>query len=198
MSGFVRDLGAVDPWDASLERSRARRERSRRVLSRRRGGFTQRPLARPRDPFGLGALLHEELAPRMRDLAAGEVWELSLGRSRARRRAAELRFVPGGTRAKRISLGALAALTAGPAAALATGGGQAVAATGGPATTTEHDISIGSESQGQQVEHQADMLGVVLGNAGTLRIVEAQIDLRARLTLLGQIACRLLCLCRWL
>jgi len=37
MPGFVRDLAAVDPWDASLERSRSRRARSRRPLGRRRG-----------------------------------------------------------------------------------------------------------------------------------------------------------------
>jgi peptidoglycan hydrolase-like protein with peptidoglycan-binding domain len=158
MSGFVRDLGAVDPWDASLERSRARRARSRRTLARR--GSAVRAVARPLDPFGLGSLLRGELVPRTRDLAAGEVWELSLGRSRARRRAAELRFVPSGTRAKRISLGALAALTAGPAASIAAGGGQAVAATGGPATTTEHAISINAESEGRQVELVQRALGI--------------------------------------
>ncbi len=162
MSGFVRDLGAVDPWDASLERSRARRARSRGALARRRSDSAERPISRAVDPFGLGSLLRGELAPRMRDLAAGEVWELSLGRSRARRRAAELRFVPNGTRAKRISLGALAALTAGPAATLAAGGGQAVAATGGPATSTEHAISISSESQGRQVELVQHALGVAV------------------------------------
>jgi peptidoglycan hydrolase-like protein with peptidoglycan-binding domain len=158
MSGFVRDLGAVDPWDASLERSRARRARSRRTLARR--GSAERAVARPLDPFGLGSLLRGELVPRARDLAAGEVWELSLGRSRARRRAAKLRFVPSGTRAKRISLGALAALTAGPAASLAAGSTQAVAATGGPATTTEHAISINAESEGRQVELVQRALGI--------------------------------------
>jgi peptidoglycan hydrolase-like protein with peptidoglycan-binding domain len=162
MSGFVRDLGAVDPWDASLERSRSRRARSRRTLARGRKGADASQLARPADPFGLGSLLRGELAARTRDLSAGEVWELSLGRSRARRRAAELRFVPSGSRAKRISLGALAALTAGPAASIAAGGGQAVAATGGPATTTEHAISISSESQGRQVELVQRALGLAV------------------------------------
>jgi len=104
MPGFVRDLAAVDPWDASLERSRSRRARSRRPLARRRGAPTRSETPRSIDPFGLGALLRDE---RRRDLAAEEVWELSLGRSRARRRAAELRFVPTGSLAKRISLGAL-------------------------------------------------------------------------------------------
>jgi peptidoglycan hydrolase-like protein with peptidoglycan-binding domain len=160
MSGFVRDLGAVDPWDASLERSRARRARSRGALARGRKSVGARPITRSADPFGLGSLLRGELAPRTRDLAAGEVWELSLGRSRARRRATELRFVPSGTRAKRISLGALAALTAGPAATLAAGGGQAVAATGAPTTSTEHAITINSESQGRQVELVQQALGI--------------------------------------
>jgi hypothetical protein len=107
MPGFVRDLAAVDPWDASLQRSRSRRARTRRALSRRHTSATQP--TRPADPFGLAALLRDE---RRRDLAAEDVWQLSLGRSRARRRAAELRFVPTGSLAKRISLGALAALTA--------------------------------------------------------------------------------------
>jgi peptidoglycan hydrolase-like protein with peptidoglycan-binding domain len=162
MSGFVRDLGAVDPWDASLERSRARRARSHRTLARGRKAAGASQQVRPADPFGLGSLLRGELAPKTRDLATGDAWQLSLGRSRARRRAAELRFVPNGSRAKRISLGALAALTAGPAASIAAGGGQAVAATGGPATTTEHAISISSESQGRQVELVQHALGLAV------------------------------------
>jgi peptidoglycan hydrolase-like protein with peptidoglycan-binding domain len=106
--------------------------------------------------------LRVEPAHRERDLAAADVWELSLGRSRARRRAAELRFVPSGSRAKRISLGALAALSAAPTASLLAGGGQAIAASGGPATTTEHTISISSESQGRQVELVQRALGVAV------------------------------------
>ncbi len=155
MSGFVRDLAVPTPWDASLERSRARRARSRR--GRRRGEQGVFAATRPVDPFGLGSLLS---AHRERDLAAGDVWELSLGRSRARRRAAELRFVPTGSRAKRISLGALAALSAGPAASLAASA-QATAATGvEPTTTTEHSIAISSESQGRQVELVQRALGL--------------------------------------
>jgi peptidoglycan hydrolase-like protein with peptidoglycan-binding domain len=114
--------------------------------------------ARRIDPFGLGELLRDERAAERRDLAAGEVWELSLGRSRARRRAEELRFVPSGSRAKRISLGALAALSAGPAAGLATGG--AAVANAEPATTTEHTITINSESKGRQVEQLQSALGI--------------------------------------
>jgi peptidoglycan hydrolase-like protein with peptidoglycan-binding domain len=93
-----------------------------------------------------------------RDLAAEEPWDLSLGRSRARRRAAELRFVPASSRAKRISLGALAALTVGPTASLAEGGAVAVAAE--PPTTTEHSISLSSKSKGRQVELLQEALGI--------------------------------------
>jgi peptidoglycan hydrolase-like protein with peptidoglycan-binding domain len=157
MPGFVRDLAVVAPWDASLQRSRARRERAGRGHKRS---------AKPRfasdrrsfDPFGLGALLKDERE--RRDLAASEPWELSLGRSRARRRAEQIRFVPGGSRAKRLSLGALAALSAGPAASLASAG-TAVASSGSePATTTEHTIAITSESQGRQVEMLQEALGI--------------------------------------
>jgi peptidoglycan hydrolase-like protein with peptidoglycan-binding domain len=161
MPGFVRDLAVATPWDASLERSRARRDRATR--SRRRGAAKPRFATQNRsfDPFGLGALLRRDDAPVRRDLAAEEPWELSLGRSRARRRAAELRFVPTGSRAKRLSLGALAALSAGPAASLAAGGGTAVAASGTePATTTEHTLTISSESQGRQVELLQEALGI--------------------------------------
>src|SRR5882762_1970093 len=154
MSGFPRDLAVVDPWDASLERSRARRARGRRSSAAQAA-----PLRATVDAFGLGSLLRSEWAPKRRDLAAEELWELSLGRSRARRRAAELRFVPASSRAKRISLGALAALSVGPTAGLAEG--QAVAATSGePPTTTEHTISLSSESQGRQVELLQEALGI--------------------------------------
>ncbi len=161
MPGFVRDLAVVAPWDASLERSRARRARAR---SRRRGamdGATRFTAARHGlDPFGLGSLLSGKPTADRRDLAATEPWELSLGRSRARRRAAELRFVPTGTRAKRLSLGALAALTVGPTASLADGGTAVAATSSEPATTTEHTISISSESQGRQVEMLQEALGI--------------------------------------
>jgi peptidoglycan hydrolase-like protein with peptidoglycan-binding domain len=161
MPGFVRDLAVVDPWDASLERSRARRARARRARKRNAVATAAHPSKARHglDPFGLGSLLSSKLADR-RDLAATEPWELSLGRSRARRRAAELRFVPTGTRAKRLSLGALAALTVGPAAGL-TEGGTAVASTGSePTTTTEHSISLNSESHGRQVEMLQEALGI--------------------------------------
>jgi peptidoglycan hydrolase-like protein with peptidoglycan-binding domain len=162
MPGFVRDLAVVDPWDASLERSLARRARASRAgrravvkgsagLSKSRHGL---------DPFGLGSLFSGKLAADRRDLATTQPWELSLGRSRARRRAAELRFVPSGTRAKRLSLGALAALTVGPTASLAEGGTAVAATSSEPATTTEHTISLSSESQGRQVEMLQEALGI--------------------------------------
>jgi hypothetical protein len=163
MPGLVRDLAAVDPWAASLERSRARRARARRAGRRAATRDAGRPIGSRHglDPFGLGALLSGMTAAERRDLAAAEPWELSLGRSRARRRAAELRFVPTGTRAKRLSLGALAALTVGPTASLAEG--TAVASAGSePPTTSEHAISLSSESQGRQVELLQQALGIAV------------------------------------
>jgi peptidoglycan hydrolase-like protein with peptidoglycan-binding domain len=162
MPGFARDLAVVDPWDASLERSHARRERARRSRKRSTVNGAAR-FSKSRhglDPFALGSLLSRKFVPDRRDLAATEPWELSLGRSRARRRAAELRFVPTGTRAKRLSLGALAALTVGPTATLAEGGSAVAATSSEPATTTEHTISLSSESQGRQVEMLQEALGI--------------------------------------
>ncbi len=144
MSGSPRDLAALDPWNESLRRSRARREHSRR--GRSRTGF---------DPVSL--LAHKGV----RDLADEVPWELSLGRSRARRRAAELRFVPSSARAKRLSLGALAAFTVGPAATLASGQStpSGDVPSPGPATTTEHSIVLSSGSEGRQVRLLQQALG---------------------------------------
>lgn len=92
--------------------------------------------------------------PSSRDLADAEAWELSLGRSRARRRARQLMFVPTKSRVKRISLGTLVALSAGPAASLgdANGVSQAAASiTPVPTTTTKHEIVLSSGSSGRQV-----------------------------------------------
>lgn len=162
MPGFVRDLAVVDPWDASLERSRARRARARRAGRRGVVGGAARFAATRHglDPFGLGSLLAGRQTADRRDLATPEPWDLSLGRSRARRRAAELRFVPTGSRAKRLSLGALAALTVGPTASLAEGGTAVAATSSEPATTTEHTISLSSESHGRQVEMLQEALGI--------------------------------------
>jgi peptidoglycan hydrolase-like protein with peptidoglycan-binding domain len=97
----------------------------------------------------LSALLSHE-----RDLAEELPWQLSLGRSRARRRAAELRFVPSSSRAKRVSLGALVALSVGPTASIASGQSGIVSNATGPepATTTEHVIVLSSGNEGRQVE----------------------------------------------
>jgi peptidoglycan hydrolase-like protein with peptidoglycan-binding domain len=91
-----------------------------------------------------------------RDLADLEPWELSLGRSRARRRAAQLLFVPTKSRMKRISLGTLVALTAGPAASLgdasAPAGSASPSTAPTPTTTTKHEIVLTSGSTGRQVK----------------------------------------------
>jgi peptidoglycan hydrolase-like protein with peptidoglycan-binding domain len=108
------------------------------------------------------AVLHDRAAQQMRDLADELPWELSLGRSRARRRAAELRFVPASSRAKRLSIGTLAALTVGPTASIASGGQGTVnsgAPSPEPATTTEHTIVLSFGSEGRQVQLLQAALG---------------------------------------
>src|SRR4051812_14303443 len=151
MSGCPRDLAALDPWNASLERSRARRARAKRGRIR--------PTARPASLAALLDARKRMLVPR--DLADEDAWQLSLGRSRARRRASELRFVPAGSRAKRASLGALAAFTVGPTSSLASG--QATVSVGAPnpepATTTEHVIVLSAGSEGRQVQLLQQALG---------------------------------------
>jgi peptidoglycan hydrolase-like protein with peptidoglycan-binding domain len=151
MSGYPRDLAVLDPWEASFERSRARRARARRK--------------RARSSAGTGASLAALVDTRSqllagRDLAQEQLWELSLGRSQARRRAADLRFVPASSRAKRISLGALAALTVGPTASLADGQATGVASPNPePPTTTEHSIVLSVGGEGRQVQLLQQALG---------------------------------------
>jgi len=152
MSGSPRDLAVLEHWNASLQRSQARRARSGRGRGRSGAHAAQ----------SLSALLDTRGGLRLaRDLADEQPWELSLGRSRARRRAAELRFVPTGSRAKRASLGALAALTVGPTASLASG--QATindaAPNPEPTTTTEHSIVLSFGSEGRQVQLLQQALG---------------------------------------
>ncbi len=171
MPGFPRDLAVPDPWVTSLERSRARRARSGRTGAR--GRVRAAAVLAPASPL-LGradallqqrwiATLANENAPR--DLAASELWQLSLGRSRARRRAAELRFVPAGSLAKRVSLGALAALTVGPTASIAEGRtpGKATAArtseTAASGEGATGPVELASESEGAQVEAVQRALG---------------------------------------
>ncbi len=97
----------------------------------------------------------------LRDLADEEPWHLSLGRSRARRRAANLHFVPTSSRAKRASLGALAAFTVGPTASLASGQETLNSVPSPePATTTEHSIVLSSGAEGRQVQLLQQALGI--------------------------------------
>ncbi len=154
MSGYARDLATLEPWEASLARSRARR---RRVAGRGRAATLAV------SPVSLVALL--DARREARDLAAHEPWELSLGRSRARRRAAQLRFVPASSRARRLSLGALVALTAAPASMLLESGGTSLAgaapAEPEPAvTTTTHHIVLSAGSEGRQVRLLQLALGI--------------------------------------
>jgi peptidoglycan hydrolase-like protein with peptidoglycan-binding domain len=146
-----RDLAVLDPWEASYARSRARRDRT----GKRRG-------AAEHSPPSLTALLGigGRRDASARDLAASDPWELSLGRSRARRRAEQLRFVPTGTRAKRLSLGALVALSAGPTAGLADASGGPAPTPAGPPTTTEHIIVLSEGDEGRQVELLQHALGI--------------------------------------
>ena len=160
MSGFPRDLAVLEPWELSLLRSRERRQKAAR--GRTRTAASRKVSPRSASPNSLSAILDvRNLTPTPRDLAEELPWDLSLGRSRARRRAAELRFVPASSRAKRLSLGALAALTAGPAVGIATGVASAGTATPTPepATTTEHVIVLSSGSEGRQVQLLQQALG---------------------------------------
>jgi peptidoglycan hydrolase-like protein with peptidoglycan-binding domain len=148
MSGCPRDLAVLEHWNASLERSRARRTRTGRGDDRAilfAGSASALVLRRPDAD---------------RDLADDETWQLSLGRSRARRRAAELQFVPSGSRAKRVSLGALAALTVGPTASIASGAGMSEMSPAEPATTTEHVIVLSEGAEGRQVQLLQRALGI--------------------------------------
>ncbi len=156
MSGSPRDLVVPDHWNDSLRRSRKRRARASRGRARRE----------LQSSAVLSTLLDVRSTLRGRDLADELPWQLSLGRSRARRRAAELHFVPSSSRAKRISLGALAALTVGPTAAIASEPPSSLA-NPEPATTTEHTIELSSGSEGRQVELLQRALGLTAdGNFG--------------------------------
>jgi peptidoglycan hydrolase-like protein with peptidoglycan-binding domain len=154
MPGFPRDLAVEDPWKTSLERSRARRARDGRGRARRSASSVAPASAL----IDTGVHLREA-----RDLAESEIWQLSLGRSRARRRAVQLRFVPASSRAKRVSIGALAALTVGPASTLASGqsSGSSASPNPEPPTTTEHVIVLSPGSEGRHVKLLQQALGGV-------------------------------------
>jgi peptidoglycan hydrolase-like protein with peptidoglycan-binding domain len=150
MSGCPRDLAVTDHWSSSLQRSRARRARASRRSNRAALMADTATAALLKSPAALA-----------RDLADEETWQLSLGRSRARRRAAELQFVPASSRAKRMSLGALVALTVGPTASIASGAGTSASTGPEAATTTEHTISLSEGEEGRQVEMLQSALGGV-------------------------------------
>ncbi len=160
MSGYARrDLADLDPWESSLQRSRARRERA----SARRKGGRGRTAATLVSPVSLAALI-DARREAARDLADSETWELSLGRSRARRRATQLRFVPSSTRARRASLGALVAVAAAPASALLdSAGAPSTAFAAGapePTTTSQHFLTLRAGTEGRQVRLLQQALGL--------------------------------------
>ena len=71
---------------------------------------------------------------------------------------------PSTSRAKRVSLGALVALAAGPSASMAEGSGAGAPVSTGPAgppTTTEHSILLLEGSEGRQVRLLQQALGAV-------------------------------------
>lgn len=165
MSGIPRDLAIADPWVASLERSRARRERT---VTRRTTSASARPGAGSRASTRLASLVDaRKRLPSPRNLAEDEPWDLSTLRSRTRRRAAELQFVPSSTRARRLSLGTLVALAAGPAVGLADSGGSSHHASSSPPppeppTTAEHHINLQTGSEGRQVRILQHKLGIAV------------------------------------
>jgi peptidoglycan hydrolase-like protein with peptidoglycan-binding domain len=151
MPGFPRDLAVADPWEASLDRSRARRERAEKRASR--------------SPMRLANLVDaRNRLPSPRNLAESEPWERSTLRSRTRRRASEIQFVPTATRARRVSLGTLIAIAAGPAAGLADANGASPTSTPAPTpeptTTTTHYITLENGNEGRQVRLLQHALGI--------------------------------------
>ncbi|HEV3094880.1 MAG TPA: peptidoglycan-binding protein [Solirubrobacteraceae bacterium] len=165
MSGFPRDLAVADPWEASLARSRARRQRTGSTRAHSAAGTGAGTRASTR----LASLIDgRKRLPSPRNLADSEPWHLSTLRSRTRRRASELQFVPSSTRARRISLGTLVALAAGPAVGLADSGGGSPHRSAAPPpppeppTTTEHHIRLDSGSEGRQVRILQHRLGIAV------------------------------------
>ena len=150
MPGFSRDLAVADPWEDSLARSRARRERAEKRAAR--------------SPMRLANLMDaRNRLPSPRNLADSEPWEHSTLRSRTRRRASEIQFVPTATRARRVSLGTLIAIAAGPAAGLADASGTPASTptpTPEPTTTTTHYITLENGEEGRQVRLLQHALGI--------------------------------------
>jgi peptidoglycan hydrolase-like protein with peptidoglycan-binding domain len=162
MSGFPRDLAAPEPWEASLARSQARRERADKRAARSPMRLANMMDTRNRLLDDRGSL---RSPIGLRNLADSEPWDMSMLRSRTRRRALELRFVPTATRARRVSLGTLIAIAAGPAAGLADANGNphtTAPPTPEPPTTTEHHIQLHGGSEGRQVRILQHALGVAV------------------------------------
>lgn len=137
-----RDLATPALWQVSMQRSLARREgRPIPTSFDRHGPHGAQVGNAARD------LARDHARSLARDLADGEPWQLSLGRSRARRRAAKLQFVPPRTRARRISLGALIAFAAAPVAWLGESGGVAQASTVTPAAAVNAGAPPSGETQ---------------------------------------------------
>jgi peptidoglycan hydrolase-like protein with peptidoglycan-binding domain len=150
MTGLPRDLANPDPWETSLARSRARRNRSSDEPGSRRSSR-------------LSSLIDaRHRLPSPRDLSSSEPWELSLLRSQTRRRAADLQFVPTTSKARRLSLGTLVAIAASPAAGLADASGRGQSSASEPTTTASHHLTLQSGSEGRQVRLLQQALGVVV------------------------------------
>ncbi len=155
MSGFPRDLAEAGPWEESLARSLARRSHSARGTVSATTVFSRGWAFPPSDSI--------------RNLADSEPWDLSSLRSRTRRRAADLQFVPSSARARRFSIGTLVALAAGPAVALADAGSGSAhhrertsPPPPEPPTTSEHHITLQSGSEGRQVRILQHRLGIAV------------------------------------
>jgi peptidoglycan hydrolase-like protein with peptidoglycan-binding domain len=148
MSKAPRDLAHASLWEESLARSRSRRRRAESGLSTPTSLLEQAPATQG-----------------LRDLTDQDAWDLSIGRSRARRRALQLQFVPGRRRVQRLSIGTIAALTAGP------GAGHLTDATAAPPTspavpeasatgTHEHHVQLSLGSHGRHVRALQRELGI--------------------------------------
>ena len=143
-------LQLLEHWNASLERSRARRAAHAAGTPRTSPAPARRIATAARRPRGA----------RLRDLADEEPWQLSLGRSRARRRAAELHFVPTARGPSASRSARWRRSPSGPTASIASGQRHRVAAAGTePATTTEHSIVLTEGSEGRQVQLLQQALG---------------------------------------
>ncbi len=153
MSGSPRDLAAVDPWEASLARSRARRERADKRAARSPLRLANLMDARHRLLNDQGSLhLRPATSPRR-------------SRGSSRRCARALAGAPSSSSSYQpprahvaCRSGTLIAIAAGPAAGLADANGtwpSPGTPTPEPPTTTEHHIQLENGSEGRQVRDPA-------------------------------------------